>query len=126
MNPRLVDIDPRALSPLSLELVGSLGEVLAGSGAIQAIDSARGWRRLQVVRYFCDSAYARLVRLVLSTPSGGEHRWTPRSGNDELYLERLIPEGEPFTLRIERASGVDVQALPTPFPAVDVRFEALG
>ena len=126
MEPRLVDLDPRALSPLNLELVGSLGEVLAGRGFIEATDTARGWRRLQVVRYFCDSAYARLVRLILSTPSGGEHRWTPRSGNDELYLERLIPEGEPFTIRIERASGVAVAALPNPFPAVDVRFEAIG
>lgn len=123
----IVDLDPRELNPLSLALVGKLGDVLAGAGQIQAEDATRGWRRHQVIRYFCGSdAYARLVRLQIVVADEVRYNITPKGAQDELYIDGLIPEGAPLTLRIVRDPLTDPAALPLPFPDIDVRFEVFG
>lgn len=89
---RLVDIDPRELNPLSLALVGKLGTVLVAAGSIEAQDETRGWRRYQMLRYFCGSlAYARLVRLQIIVSGEVRYTITPKGAEDELYLDGLGP-----------------------------------
>jgi hypothetical protein len=123
----IVDLDPQALNPLSLALVGKLGDILTGSGAIETEDKTRGWRRHQVLRYFCGSnAYARLVRLQVLVADQIRYTITPAGATDELYLEGLVPEGAPLKLRIIRDPMTNPAALPSPFPDVDVRFEVFG
>lgn len=125
MQGSLVDINPADLGALSLELVGKLGDVLVSRGFIELLDERPVWRRIQLLRYACgDEAFARLVRLIVETPSG-VRKITPRSGNDELYLDVLIPPKERLRVRLERGD-VDVAALPSPFPPIDVRFEVIG
>lgn len=124
---RILDIDPRDLNPLSLALVGKLGEVLVGSGMIEAQDQSRGWRRYQLLRYSCGSlAYARLVRLQLIVAGEIRYTITPKGAEDELYLDGFVPPGEPLTVRIIRDPLTSVAALPAPFPDIDVRFEVFG
>lgn len=124
---RLVDIDPRELNPLSLALVGKLGNVLTVAGLIETQDEARGWRRYQMLRYFCGSlAYARIVRLQILVAGEVRYTITPKGAEDELYLDGLIPPGAPLTLRIIRDPLTSVAALPVPFPDIDVRFEVFG
>ena len=124
---RLVDIDPAELNPLSLALVGKLGQVMTGAGFIEKTDETRGWRRYQLLRYFCGSeAWARLVRLQLIVAGEVRQTITPKGGEDELYLEGLVPPGAPLTIRIVRDPMTQVAALPNPFPDVDVRFEIFG
>lgn len=123
----IVDLDPRELNPLSLALIGKLGDVLVGGGSIEAEDSSRGWRRHQLFRYFCGSdAYARLVRLQVMVADEIRYTITPSGASDELYLDGLVPEGAPIKLRIIRDPLTDPAALPTPFPDIDVRFEVFG
>jgi hypothetical protein len=123
----IVDLDHQALNPLSLALVGKLGDILTGSGAIELEDQTRGWRRHQVLRYFCGSdAYARLVRLQVFVAGQIRYTITPAGATDELYLEGLVPEGAPLKLRIIRDPMTNPAALPSPFPDVDVRFEVFG
>ncbi|HEX9081462.1 MAG TPA: hypothetical protein VF768_04230 [Holophagaceae bacterium] len=123
----IVDVDPRELNPLSLALVGKLGDILTVSGAIEVEDTTRGMRRHQLFRYYCGSdAYARMVRLQVLVADQIRYTITPKSANDEFYLDGLISEGDPFKLRISRDLMTDPAALPNPFPDVDVRFEAFG
>lgn len=124
---RLVDVDPRELNPLSLALVGKLGDVLLVSGLIEKQDESRGWRRYQLLRYFCGSlAYARLVRLQILVAGEVRYTITPKGAEDELYLDGLVPPGEPLTLRIIRDPLTSVLALPAEFPDIDIRFEVFG
>ncbi|MDP1832634.1 MAG: hypothetical protein Q8K67_11290 [Geothrix sp.] len=124
---RLVDIDPAELNPLSLALVGKLGDVLTGAGFIEAVDESRGWRRYQLLRYFCGSdAFARLVRLQIIVAGEVRQTITPKGAADELYLEGLVSPGQPLTLRIVRDPLTSAVVLPNPFPDVDVRFEVFG
>jgi hypothetical protein len=121
----LVDIQPSELGALSLELVGTLGDVLVNRGYLELVDERPVWRRIQLLRYACgDEAFARLPRLVLETPSG-KRRITPRSGTDELYLDILVEPRQRLVVRLERGD-TDPAALPSPFPDVDVRFEVIG
>lgn len=123
----IVDLDPRELNPLSLTLTGKLGEVLLGSGSLEAEDISRGWRRYQLLRYFCGSdAYARLVRLQLIVSDEVRQTITPKGASDELYLDGLVPEGAPLKIRIVRDPLTNPLALPNPFPDIDVRFEVFG
>ena len=123
----IVDLDPQVLNPLSLALVGKLGDILTGSGAIELEDQTRGWRRHQVLRYFCGSdAYARLVRLQVLVANQIRYTITPAGATDELYLDGLVPEGAPLKLRIIRDPLTNPAALPSPFPDIDIRFEVFG
>ena len=123
----IVDVDPKRLNPLSLAVVGKLGDILTGSGALELEDTTRGWRRHQVLRYFCGSdAYARLVRLQVLVANQIRYTITPKASTDEIYLDGLIPEGAPLKLRIIRDPLTNPAALPSPFPDVDVRFEVFG
>lgn len=123
----IVDLDPRELNPLSLALVGKLGTVLVGSGSIETEDKTRGWRRHQLLRYFCGSdAFARLVRLQILVADEIRYTITPKGASDELYLDGLVPEGAPLKLRLVRDPLTDPAALPNPFPDIDVRFEVFG
>ncbi len=123
----IVDVDPKRLNPLSLAVVGKLGDILTGSGALELEDNTRGWRRHQVLRYFCGSdAYARLVRLQVLVANQIRYTITPKAATDEIYLDGLIPEGAPLKLRIIRDPLTDPTALPSPFPDIDVRFEVFG
>lgn len=127
MDMKALELDPEGLQALSLELTGKLGEVLAGSGSLSAQDQSHGWRRYQVLRYYCGSAsFARLVKLQIVVGGTVRHTITPRGGDDELYLEGLVPDGQPLELRIVRAPGVEPAALPSPFPDVDVCLEIHG
>lgn len=124
---RLVDIDPAELNPLSLALVGKMANVLTGAGFIEKADETRGWRRYQLLRYFCGSeAWARLVRLQLVVAGEVRQTITPKGAEDELYLDGLVPPGSPLTIRIVRDPMTQPAALPNPFPDVDVRFEVFG
>lgn len=124
---RLVDIDPAELNPLSLALVGKMANVLTGAGFIEKADETRGWRRYQLLRYFCGSeAWARLVRLQLVVAGEVRQTITPKGAEDELYLDGLVPPGAPLTIRIVRDPMTQPAALPNPFPDVDVRFEVFG
>ena len=123
----IVDVDPKRLNPLSLAVVGKLGDILTGSGALELEDTTRGWRRHQVLRYFCGSdAYARLVRLQVLVANQIRYTITPAGATDELYLDGLVPEGAPLKLRIIRDPLTNPAALPSPFPDIDVRFEVFG
>lgn len=51
---------------------------------------------------------------------------TPKGAQDEIYIDGLIPEGAPLTLRIVRDPLTNPAALPANFPDVDVRFEVFG
>jgi hypothetical protein len=123
MTGALIDVNPSQLGALSIELVGKLGDVLS-KGYLEQIDERPIWRRIQLLRYACNSSYARLVRLVIETASG-TRRITPRGPDDELYLDLLIPPRERLRVRLERGP-VEPLGLPSPFPDTDVRFEVHG
>lgn len=123
----IVDVDPKTLNPLFLELTGKLAEVLTGSGYLSTTDRSRGWRRYQVIRYFCgDDTFARLVRIELIVSGELRYRITPASGTDTISLDGLIPEGAQLELRLTRAPQVAIAALPSPLPDVDLRLEVFG
>jgi len=123
---RLVEIDPRDLNPLSLVLVGKLGTVMA-NGQIEAKDESRGWRRYQLLRYFCGSeVYSRAVRLQIAVAGEIRYTMTPKGPVDELYLDGLVWEGAPLVIRILRDPETNPAMLPNPFPDADVRFEVFG
>lgn len=119
------DLPPSRIGALSLELTGALGEVLLTRGYLEAVDERPVWRRVQLLRYACgEDLFARLVRLVVET-STGRRVITPRSGNDELYLEIWAEPRERLVVRLERGD-VEVAALPSPFPDINVRLEVHG
>ncbi|HZU53211.1 MAG TPA: hypothetical protein VFF77_04920 [Holophagaceae bacterium] len=123
----IVDVDPKALNPLFLELTGKLVDVLTGQGYIVATDRTRGWRRHQLFRFFCgDDTFARLVRIEVVVSGETRYRITPKGGEDEIQLDGLIPEGAAFEIRLVRAPQLVIAALPSPMPDVDLRLEAFG
>lgn len=126
-DPGFALLQPADLQPLSLALVGKLGEVLRGSGYLRKEAELGAYGRVQLIRYFCGSdAYARLVRIRIQVP--GQQDWviTPRGSEDEIYLERWVPKGKRLVIGLERGVDVDARALPDPFPDIDVRLEVMG
>lgn len=120
-------LQPADLQPVSLVLLGKLGDVLLGSGRIQKEADQGAYSRVQLIRYFCGSdAYARLVRIRIQVP--GQQDWviTPKGSEDEIYLERWVPKGKRLVISLERGVEVAAAALPNPFPEVDVRLEVFG
>ena len=123
----IVDVNPSQLNPLFLELTGKMGDLLTGRGYLSATDRTRGWRRHQLLRYFCgDDTWARLVRIRLLVSGELRYSITPKSGADEVYLDGLVPEGAAVEIQLARAPEVELAGLPNPFPDVDVRLEVFG
>lgn len=123
----IVDVDPKQLNPLFLEVTGKLADVLRGQGYLSAKDRTRGIRRHQLFRYFCgDDTFARLVRVEVLVSGQTRYKITPKSGADEVYLDGLIAEGDELEIRITRAPQVVPAGLPDPLPDIDLRLEVFG
>lgn len=114
------------MNPVSLEIYGSLADVLVRRGFLEAFDERPIPRRVQFVRYGCgEPALARLVRIELET-SKGKRAFTPQDASDELNLIFDLAPGERLTARIIRGTHVDPAALPEPFPEAFVSLEVIG
>ena len=123
----LAILKPTDQQPLCMALTGKLAAVLTGAGYLKQEADLGAACRIQLLRYFCGSdAYARLVRIRISVPEQQDWIITPRSAEDEIYLERWIPMGKRVTAQLERAIDASAASLPDPFPDVDVRLEVMG
>ncbi|WP_257303397.1 hypothetical protein [Geothrix campi] len=114
------------LNPLSVSLVGRVATVMS-NGRIEARDESRGWRKYQLIRYFCGSdAYARIMRIQIEVAGEIRYNITPKGPVDELYIEGLVKEGAPLVVRVVRDPNTDPSVFPVPFPDADVRVEVFG
>lgn len=113
-------------APVSLELYGSLSEVLLKRGYLEVIDERPVARRVQFVRYACGSPrLARLVRVELETPQG-KRSFTPADASECLNLSFDLAPSERLTARLIRGRNVDPLALEDPFPDAFVALEVIG
>ena len=113
-------------APVSLELNGSLSEVLLTKGFLEVFDERPVARRVQFVRYACGSSrLARLVRIELETPQG-KRSWTPEDASECLNLVIDLAPSERLTARLIRGRNVDPAALEDPFQDAYLALEVIG
>ena len=113
-------------APVSLELYGSLSDVLLNRGYLEVYDERPVARRVQFVRYACGSPrLARLVRVELETPQG-KRSFTPEDASECLNLIIDLGPSERLTARLIRGRNVDPAALESPFPDAFVALEVIG
>lgn len=113
-------------APVSMELYGSLQDVLLTKGYLEVFDERPVPRRVQFVRFACgEPRLARLVRVEIETPQG-KRSFTPSGASECLNLCFDVPPCQRITARLIRGRHVDPAALDDPFPSVFVALELLG
>lgn len=108
-------------------LTGSLGTVLLTDGEISTVIPVLREGYIQRLRYWCSSpAFARLVRIKVSSEGSQDWYITPNGQDDDLGVVRWIGEGQKCALSLVRGEDVDVGILPAFLAAETVRLEAIG
>lgn len=108
-------------------LTGSLGTVLLTDGEISKVVPVLREGYLQRLRYWCSSAaFARLVRIKVSTEGSQDWYITPGGQDDDLGVVRWVGEGQKCIISLVRGEDVDVSLLPAFLATETVRLEVFG